>query len=109
MAPGAKSFRVVADSEMASAMPSFPHMPMNVFQSAIVIGVPFKYFTWHVVLNAPRQNHSSLRTRSSGVISSSAPVVRSEEHTSELQSHLISYAVFCLRSKEHTSELQSHL
>src|SRR5260370_4254181 len=34
---------------------------------------------------------------------------RSEEHTSELQSHLISYAVFCLRSEEHTSELQSHL
>src|SRR5260370_3076217 len=34
---------------------------------------------------------------------------RSEEHTSELQSHLNSYAVFCLRSEEHTSELQSHL
>src|SRR5210317_683276 len=41
---------------------------------------------------------------------------RSEEHTSELQSHSeISYAVFCLkkknrrvRSEEHTSELQSH-
>src|SRR5210317_2172163 len=41
---------------------------------------------------------------------------RSEEHTSELQSHSeISYAVFCLKKKnknvkseEHTSELQSH-
>src|SRR4029434_7339655 len=26
-------------------------------------------------------------------------VLRSEEHTSELQSHLISYAVFCLNNK----------
>src|SRR5260370_21322882 len=26
---------------------------------------------------------------------------RSEEHTSELQSHLISYAVFCLKKKKH--------
>src|SRR6056300_1911715 len=35
--------------------------------------------------------------------------IRSEEHTSELQSHSeISYAVFCLRSKEHTTKLQSH-
>src|SRR3989440_8844769 len=32
---------------------------------------------------------------------------RSEEHTSELQSDQISYAVFCLKKKEHTSELQS--
>ena len=32
--------------------------------------------------------------------------VRSEEHTSELQSRLHPYAVFCL---EHTSELQSRL
>src|SRR5210317_844350 len=46
----------------------------------------------------------------------SAVSVRSEEHTSELQSHSeISYAVFCLKKKkkqvkseEHTSELQSH-
>src|SRR4029434_7988866 len=33
----------------------------------------------------------------------------SEEHTSELQSHLNLVCVFCLRSEEHTSELQSHL
>src|SRR5258706_8790973 len=32
---------------------------------------------------------------------------RSEEHTSELQSLTISYAVFCLKKKKHTSELQS--
>src|SRR6056300_1634726 len=31
--------------------------------------------------------------------------IRSEEHTSELQSHSeISYAVFCLRSEEHTTK-----
>src|SRR6056300_1502590 len=36
-------------------------------------------------------------------------LVRSEEHTSALQSHSgISYAVFCLKKKKHTSELQSH-
>src|SRR6202521_2284261 len=33
--------------------------------------------------------------------------MRSEEHTSELQSPQISYAVFCLKKEEHTSELQS--
>src|SRR5258705_5707687 len=33
--------------------------------------------------------------------------MRSEEHTSELQSLRHLYAVFCLRSEEHTSELQS--
>src|SRR5258707_11300296 len=32
---------------------------------------------------------------------------RSEEHTSELQSANISYAVFCLKKEKHTSELQS--
>src|SRR4029434_4146071 len=30
------------------------------------------------------------------------PSPRSEEHTSELQSHLISYAVFCLKKKKNT-------
>src|SRR4029434_10542735 len=30
------------------------------------------------------------------------PSPRSEEHTSELQSHLISYAVFCLKKKKKT-------
>src|SRR5882762_7424117 len=32
------------------------------------------------------------------------PAVRSEEHTSELQSHLISYAVFCLKKKHKSAE-----
>src|ERR1044071_10298857 len=41
-------------------------------------------------------------------IASSVFAVRSEEHTSELQSRVdISYAVFCLETQEHTSELQS--
>src|SRR5690242_21033683 len=30
-----------------------------------------------------------------------ASSTRSEEHTSELQSHVISYAVFCLKKKKH--------
>src|SRR3546814_5873954 len=35
------------------------------------------------------------------------PAVRSEEHTSELQSLMrISYAVFCLKKKKNTHELQ---
>src|SRR5260370_17160369 len=36
-------------------------------------------------------------------------VDRSEEHTSELQSHLNIVCRLLLESKEHTSELQSHL
>src|SRR5260370_6592929 len=32
------------------------------------------------------------------------PATRSEEHTSELQSHLISYAVFCLKKKKDKHE-----
>ena len=36
-----------------------------------------------------------------GTIFACDPLVRSEEHTSELQSqHLISYAVFCLKKKK---------
>src|SRR4029434_4582924 len=35
--------------------------------------------------------------------------VRSEEHTSELQSHLNLVCRLLLESEEHTSELQSHL
>src|SRR5260370_3822313 len=37
------------------------------------------------------------------------PHVRSEEHTSELQSHLNLVCRLLLEIKEHTSELQSHL
>src|SRR4029434_8267297 len=37
------------------------------------------------------------------------PSHRSEEHTSELQSHLNLVYRLLLRSEEHTSELQSHL
>src|SRR5207237_2259074 len=32
--------------------------------------------------------------------------VRSEEHTSELQSHLISYAVFCLKKKKKNDKVE---
>src|SRR5260370_8915227 len=35
--------------------------------------------------------------------------IRSEEHTSELQSHLNLVCRLLLESKKHTSELQSHL
>src|SRR3546814_7527850 len=38
-----------------------------------------------------------------------APVVRSEEHTSELQSLMrISYAVFCLQKKKKKTNLNTH-
>src|SRR3546814_6306976 len=37
------------------------------------------------------------------------PVVRSEEHTSELQSLMrISYAVFCLKTKKYTKKHKTH-
>src|SRR3546814_1491590 len=40
---------------------------------------------------------------------SSSPVVRSEEHTSELQSLMrISYAVFCLKKKTQTNTQNTH-
>src|SRR5260370_28641860 len=35
-------------------------------------------------------------------------VLRSEEHTSELQSHLISYAVFCLKKKKYGVSAHVH-
>src|SRR3546814_6124075 len=41
---------------------------------------------------------------------SRSPPVRSEEHTSELQSLMrISYAVFCLKKKKHPLRLNNHL
>src|SRR3546814_4115688 len=48
-------------------------------------------------------NSSSSRTSNSAVPPSRSPV-RSEEHTSELQSLMrISYAVFCLKKNKHTT------
>src|SRR5260370_11035198 len=44
-----------------------------------------------------------------GIRDSSVTGVRSEEHTSELQSHLNLVCRLLLGSEEHTSELQSHL
>src|SRR3546814_7598431 len=48
-------------------------------------------------------NYSTFKTRSQGdaiVLPQDSPFVRSEEHTSELQSLMrISYAVFCLKKK----------
>src|SRR3546814_1952411 len=46
-----------------------------------------------------------------GVLLGSTRTVRSEEHTSELQSLMrISYAVFCLKKKKiHTKQLESRL
>src|SRR3712207_7505225 len=40
------------------------------------------------------------RHRSGGRISGSPTIIRSEEHTSELQHANISYAVFCLKKKK---------
>src|SRR3546814_10746787 len=43
----------------------------------------------------------SIRTRSSSRLRHHRPTIRSEEHTSELQSLMrISYAVFCLKKKK---------
>src|SRR5260370_6378596 len=44
-----------------------------------------------------------------GAASSGCVFPRSEEHTSELQSHLNLVCRLLLEKKEHTSELQSHL
>src|SRR6056297_2712051 len=66
------------------------------------------------ILLFPTRRSSDLKQKTayrfSGVtgVQTCALPIRSEEHTSELQSlRRISYAVFCLRSEEHTSELQS--
>src|SRR2546430_12853486 len=40
-----------------------------------------------------------------GSIRKTSPAGRSEEHTSELQSQSISYAVFCLKKKKHNTPL----
>src|SRR3546814_7830581 len=62
-----------------------------------------------------RQASPALATSSAGRINAlSCPSVRSEEHTSELQSLMrISYAVFCLKKKkhiqkEHYSTIEDH-
>src|SRR5438477_4101505 len=43
-----------------------------------------------------------------GAATSDAGAIRSEEHTSELQSHVISYAVFCLKKKKTIYQIKSH-
>src|SRR5260370_10740018 len=44
-----------------------------------------------------------------GALCTASSPARSEEHTSELQSHLNLVCRLLLEKKEHTSELQSHL
>src|SRR5437773_9683845 len=64
-------------------------------------------------LEAPWEVPSGkLRTRESGnslkSFSTSSEPQRSEEHTSELQSVAISYAVFCLKKKNETPREESN-
>src|SRR5260370_26728869 len=54
----------------------------------------------------PRSASSLARARAAAVL---PEAVRSEEHTSELQSHLNLVCRLLLETEEHTSELQSHL
>src|SRR5260370_6062268 len=54
----------------------------------------------------PRSASSLARARAAAVL---PEAVRSEEHTSELQSHLNLVCRLLLETQEHTSELQSHL
>src|SRR3546814_6236456 len=50
----------------------------------------------------PAPAHRIARVGASSPTSASSPGLRSEEHTSELQSLMrISYAVFCLKKKKH--------
>src|SRR2546430_6694176 len=50
-------------------------------------------------MNRPRTSSSSSSPPSSASSAATASPGRSEEHTSELQSSQISYAVFCLKKK----------
>src|SRR5260370_12991926 len=64
-------------------------------------------FAWSVLASCELSSTSSRsRYECSFVVSAQS---RSEEHTSELQSHLNLVCRLLLGSKEHTSELQSHL
>src|SRR2546430_3038305 len=51
-------------------------------------------------MNRPRTSSSSSSPPSSASSAATASPGRSEEHTSELQSSQISYAVFCLKKKK---------
>src|SRR2546430_3008463 len=53
-------------------------------------------------MNRPRTSSSSSSPPSSASSAATASPGRSEEHTSELQSSQISYAVFCLKKKKTT-------
>src|SRR3546814_8181486 len=69
--------------------------------------VETKLAVWNVERRLMRQNHRQL-TKSIGG-SARSVVLRSEEHTSELQSLMrISYAVFCLK-KKHLNKRHIHL
>src|SRR5260370_31572176 len=54
-------------------------------------------------------SHTEDGIRDSSVTGVQTCALRSEEHTSELQSHLNLVCRLLLGSEEHTSELQSHL
>src|SRR3546814_5475088 len=89
----------------------FPYTTL--FRSALIAttsSVPRILFTTKAVVtsgeisSATMSNDCLVLAISSKIGSSSCKLLRSEEHTSELQSLMrISYAVFCLKKKKHTS------
>src|SRR5260370_3447656 len=64
-------------------------------------------FPYTTLFRSTRLNSSKDGIRDSSV--TGVQTCRSEEHTSELQSHLNLVCRLLLGSEEHTSELQSHL
>src|SRR5260370_41749396 len=63
-------------------------------------------FRSHVLEHAPEQ--AGVHQRHRGCFFRRDAPERSEEHTSELQSHLISYAVFCLKKKKKISKIETY-
>src|SRR3546814_8909401 len=60
--------------------------------------------------NANRGSRGNPRRAAMGIRLGTQPVLRSEEHTSELQSLMRnSYAVFCLKQKKKTHKLKTRM
>src|SRR5260370_25002301 len=87
----------------------FPYTPFFLFFLMIRRPPRSTLFPYTTLFRSGYRRVNQLLAHPCACISRNTCASRSEEHTSELQSHLNLVCRLLLEKKEHTSELQSHL
>src|SRR3546814_8086303 len=91
-------------------MPSWPSATTDCGIGLAITTVSPLFCTFALPISKGAAFSGSARKVSSSTLPNASGVMRSEEHTSELQSLMrISYAVFCLKKKNNEEEKQEEI